>query len=187
MNKLKTLGGIEQNLFKQGKACATSLHIAHSTGKQHKDVMRDIREILMGAKTAPISSYYIDARNRKKPFYILNKEQLIMLGMRYKLIDYNILKHLLDHVDGEGRRIESRDGARKEFIPLTDIIKEYTPVEELNKFTYINISNLVMLDAIGYTSTYIKRFAISQGMKEKFEVRDILTEDALKRLRIVRI
>ena len=92
----------------------TSLQIAERTGKEHKNVMRDIRDMLKelngdGLKSEPISESpintdsdsvpekfigtYKDGRNREKPMYILPEREALILAtgysatLRAKIID----------------------------------------------------------------------------------------------------
>ena len=69
------------------KQTMTSREIAEITGKQHKNVMRDIRamepawEKIGGLKFELI--YYTDQRNRKKPQYELTKTECLYVLTKF--------------------------------------------------------------------------------------------------------
>lgn len=72
---------------KTGELRMSSREIAELTGKEHKHVMRDIRnmepawEKVNGSKFGLIE--YLDSRGRKKPEYQLNKEESLYVATKY--------------------------------------------------------------------------------------------------------
>jgi hypothetical protein len=77
----------EINVFKQ--ATMSSLEIAELTGKQHKNVMADIRKILdeVGISSAEFSAQYTDPTGRMLPCFHLPRREcdLIIAGYSAKL------------------------------------------------------------------------------------------------------
>ena len=62
----------------------SSLEIADYTGKEHKNVMRDIREMLEQLGQLSFEpSYYINSQNREMPMYELDEEHSIALVSGY--------------------------------------------------------------------------------------------------------
>ncbi|TPE68005.1 ORF6C domain-containing protein [Halalkalibacterium halodurans] len=65
----------------------TSLDLAELTGKEHKNVMRDIRNELeeLGEKGKLIfePTSYIDSHNREKPCYTFGKKGAMQLALKY--------------------------------------------------------------------------------------------------------
>lgn len=69
----------------------TSLEISQLTGKQHKDVLKDIRDETSKIgedKAERIFSLggYIDKNNQKRPMYVLTKEGVLQLAARYDAV-----------------------------------------------------------------------------------------------------
>lgn len=95
------------NLTNVNKVEMTSNQIAEMTGKEHKIVMRDIRNLIESLEkeigTDLYPSTYVDKSNRIKPNYILSKDGVMLLitgysvSHRMKLIKYcNELEHKLN-------------------------------------------------------------------------------------------
>ena len=72
----------------ENKLAMDSRDIAKQTGKQHKIVMRDIRDMLekMGTKmNSSFESTYLDAYGREKPCYKLPHRELLILLTGYSV------------------------------------------------------------------------------------------------------
>ena len=79
MNDLKIL---------QAKGTMTSLEIAEITGKEHYNILRDIRDEIdkLGTERGQLifeESYYINEQNKQQPMYIANIQGILQLGARY--------------------------------------------------------------------------------------------------------
>lgn len=70
-----------RNIFIGGKEvpAVTSLQVAESFGKQHRNILRDIRDILdndedrFGALNFQLSSY-LSEQNKEMPMYVMSKD-----------------------------------------------------------------------------------------------------------------
>ena len=65
----------------------TSLEIAEVTGKEHKNILADIRDEIskLGTERAELIfqlSEYKDTTGRKLPMYLLNSKGILQLGAR---------------------------------------------------------------------------------------------------------
>ena len=79
MNDLKVL---------QAKGTMTSLEVAEITGKEHYNILRDIRDEIdkLGTERGQLifeESYYINEQNKQQPMYIANIQGILQLGARY--------------------------------------------------------------------------------------------------------
>ena len=63
----------------------SSREIAELTGKQHKHVLTDIRNMLSEIQSAEKSADYQDARGRSQPMLLLNKEETLCLVAGYNV------------------------------------------------------------------------------------------------------
>ena len=71
-----------------GKPCVTSRQVAEAFGKEHKNVIRDIRETKAKCSESFTAlnfelSEYMDSTGRKLPMYLLSKDGLMMVTMGY--------------------------------------------------------------------------------------------------------
>lgn len=71
-----------------GKPCVTSLQVAEAFGKEHKNVLADIRNTVSKCSESFTGlnfqlSEYTDSTGRKLPMYLLTKDGFVMLAMGY--------------------------------------------------------------------------------------------------------
>ena len=71
-----------------GKPCVTSLQVAEAFGKEHKNIMRDIREtIAKCSKSFSALNFelaeYMDEQGKPRPMYLLTKDGFMMVAMGY--------------------------------------------------------------------------------------------------------
>ena len=79
MNELQILGN---------KNTLTSLDVAEITGKEHKNILSDIRDEIskLGEERGRLifqQSYYTNLQNKQQPLFILNYKGVLQLGARY--------------------------------------------------------------------------------------------------------
>ena len=65
-----------------GELVVSSRDIASGTGKEHKDILKKIREILNEREFSLVE--YIDNKGEKRPEYLLPKDSFILLLMNYQ-------------------------------------------------------------------------------------------------------
>lgn len=61
----------------------SSREIAELTGKEHKNVLADIRKMLVEIQSAEKSAEYLDGKGRPQPVILLNKEESLCLVAGY--------------------------------------------------------------------------------------------------------
>ena len=86
----KKLGGILMNELMniESRNTLTSLEVAQIVGKEHKNILADIRDEIskLGTERAELIfqlSEYKDTTGRKLPMYLLNSKGILQLGARY--------------------------------------------------------------------------------------------------------
>ncbi|HDI3311121.1 TPA: phage antirepressor KilAC domain-containing protein [Vibrio cholerae] len=67
----------------QQEVTMSSREIAELTGKEHKNVLADIRKMLVEIQSAEKSAEYIDGKGRPQPVILLNKEESLCLVAGY--------------------------------------------------------------------------------------------------------
>ncbi|MDR1883011.1 MAG: phage regulatory protein/antirepressor Ant [Prevotella sp.] len=82
------------------KPVTNSLLVAEKFGKEHKDVMRSIRDLLTSAQNCAdlfVLSEYQDAYGRMQPMYIMNRDGFTLLAMGFTGKD--ALKFKMDFIN----------------------------------------------------------------------------------------
>lgn len=72
----------------EAKNTLTSLEVAEITGKDHKNILADIRDEIskLGEERGRLifqQSYYTNLQNKQQPLFILNYKGVLQLGARY--------------------------------------------------------------------------------------------------------
>lgn len=179
----------------------TSLRIAESFTKEHKHVLRDIRELIEGLTEDEIDSpnfghifnplYYVkesqyaDSYGRLAPMYEMNREFFMHLVMGYTgkearkiktafIAQFKTMEHEL-LIRKETRHIGKE--CRRE---LTDSIKEYVTGEgNFKNFAYSNYTGLIYKKALGMDKKKAKEVYGCKGDN----LRDYLPIDKLEAVR----
>ncbi|HDY7487879.1 TPA: phage antirepressor KilAC domain-containing protein [Vibrio vulnificus] len=73
-------------LVKQQEPMMSSREIAELTGKEHKNVLADIRKMLAEIQSAEKSAEYIDGKGRPQPMILLTKEESLCLVAGYSAV-----------------------------------------------------------------------------------------------------
>ena len=86
----KKLGGILMNELMniESRNTLTSLEVAQIVGKEHKNILADIRDEIskLGEERGRLifqPTTYIDNFNRSQPMFLLNYKGVLQLGARY--------------------------------------------------------------------------------------------------------
>src|SRR5690625_1505454 len=89
-----------QALIKSTEIKMTSLDIANVTGKEHKNIMRDIRNEIeeLGEETSRLifeQSTYTNERGREYPCYEFGKDGAMQLALKYDAkTRYNVIQYV---------------------------------------------------------------------------------------------
>ncbi|MDZ9609906.1 Rha family transcriptional regulator [Escherichia coli] len=81
---------MENAVVKVEKELISSLDIAKEFGKNHKDVLRDIRAVSGNTGIDFVESVYVDAQNRKKCHYIICNQLSDTLRQRYNGLRFGL-------------------------------------------------------------------------------------------------
>jgi Rha family phage regulatory protein len=97
-----------------GKVLTSSLDVADSFGKKHKNVLRDIQHLVDSGEVGGLKfepTNYLDSQGRSKPCFSMTRDGFILvvmgyktkaaLGIKQRYIDaYNAMEARLREVDG---------------------------------------------------------------------------------------
>lgn len=157
-----------------------SRYIAETFDKEHKTVMRDIKELLEkvsnnaefgnGYKFVPIS--YKDKRNRRKPCYALNRDAFTLLVMGYN--GEKALTFKMWYIN----RFNEMESLLQSMLELKEDYKDF--VETLNRidvdnvYRFITENNMIYKLATGMNATQLRNLF---GLEKGENVRPYLTQE----------
>lgn len=151
----------------------TSREIAELTGKNHGDVMRDIRNMMqeLGLDQSIFAATYKDASNRKQPMFSLDKRRTLVLVSGYSAILRDRIIDRWQQLESiVASRITARQDARLEHRPMTDAIKEAHA--EPKPYHYSNESDMINRIVLGSTAA---KFRAHHEIEKDDSLRDHLT------------
>ncbi|MCD8089824.1 MAG: Rha family transcriptional regulator [Clostridiales bacterium] len=175
----------EYGVFADGKetARADSLFVAKFFEKEHKNVLRDI-ENLIDPESGLSEEFnrlnfeptsYVDGWNRKQKAYAMTRDGFTMLVMSYTGAKANRFKELyIKRFNEMESHIKALSEAKADFPLLTDNIKLL--YENPQPYHYSNECNLVNKVALGMTA---KKYRELNGIPKGETIRPYLTEEQL--------
>lgn len=163
-----------------------SLFVAKFFGKNHKEVLRDIRKII--APDSGLSeefrqrnfaqSYYRNKQNKKQPCYQMTRDGFTMLVMGYKGKKAMKFKEMyLTRFNEMEQFIGTLVSTRQEFPHLTDTIKSLH--ENPKPYHYSNECDMLNRIVLGMSA---KQFRLVKGIKKGESIRPYLTEEQVEML-----
>lgn len=169
-----------------------SRDIAEDFGKEHKDVLESIRNLMAensAVKNMFIESSYKTERGRIYPEYLLTRDGFSLLVMGFtgaKALEwklkyikaFNEMEKELKRLYNERKKweIEREKGVLVRHI-LTDTIKTKVKDSPSKKFVYPNYTKLIYKTIFGKS---FKDLQQEYGIKPKESLRDYLTSEQLK-------
>ena len=133
------------------KDTMSSLEIAKLTGKEHSNVMRDIRQFLdaISGVASDFESTYIDSQGKERPMYNLPKRESLGLAARY---DVNLQMAIIDR----WAELEYKEQQRPMLSPRMQAITEWE--DETTAITGV-------LSKLGYSQGYLRKEALEIGFR----------------------
>ena len=170
----------------------TSLKVAEVFGKEHKDVLESIRNLVADNSAAKFfheTTY--ENRGKKYPMYEMNRDGFSLLAMGFtgekalqwklKFIEaFNAMENELKRIYTERQQwqIERDKGVVIRHI-LTDTIKMKVSESPHKRFAYPNYTNLIYRTIFGKTA---KELETDYGVKPKENLRDYLSGNDLEKV-----
>lgn len=173
-----------RKMGKVERAAVTSLDVAATFGKEHKHVMRDIREL--GCSTEFNESNfgligYTDTTGRKQKAYAMTRDgfTLLVMGytgelaMRFKeayIKQFNAMEAAL-----QGKFVERQKGIAVRQA-LTKALQQSTENERMHGHAYINYTNCIYKVLFGMSAKQLRE---RYGVDHKTDLRDCFTAEEL--------
>ena len=172
---------------KEEVTVVTSLDIAETFVKEHKNVLRDIRELECSDEFNRLNfelTSYIDARNRKQDMYYITRDgfTLLVMGytgekaMRFKeayIRQFNAMeKALIGKLKEREKGIAVRQA-------LTKAIQQSNENERMHGHAYSTYTDVIYKSLFGKSAKQLRE---EYGVSKKDNLRDYFSEEDLKKV-----
>lgn len=174
---------------RKDKPLCTSLQVAETFEKEHRNILRDIEKIFKTKGTEDFSqlnferTYYLDNQNKKRPMYLITKDGFTLLVMGYtgeKAMRFKIayIKRFNEYEQQIKNYIESRE----DFAPFTRAIQDSHEVPKCHH--YSNEINMINKIVLGMDA---KHFRQLHGLGEVQSIRPYLNQSQVRSIRKLQI
>lgn len=186
VNKNRLIPIDEYGLFadKNDTARVDSRYVAECFEKEHKNVIRDIRELDCSEEFRLLNfepSYYKNQQGKKQPCYCMTRDGFVFLVMGYRGKKAAHFKEIyIRRFNEMEEHIKSLVSARQEFPLLTDNIK--LAYDNPNPYHYSNECDMINCIVLGMTS---KQYKIAHDIPSNESIRPYLSEEQIKLLDVL--
>lgn len=171
--------------YDKAEAVTTSMNVAEVFGKQHKNVLQDIRNLDCSEEFTRLNfqpSEYTDSTGRKLPMYTMTRDGFTFLVMGYR--GKKAAKFKEEYIKAFNRMEKELSSWRKTRglaisirKSLTDAIKNN--LDTTKPFVYSNYTRLAVKKAFGKSIEEMKEI---HGVNKESNLRDYLCSGDLARL-----
>lgn len=172
---------------KEEVTVVTSLDVAETFGKQHKDVLESIRGIQETISTAEFSALFFETtykaiNGKNNPMYYMNRDgfTLLVMGyngekaMQFKLAYIRQFNAMEKALIGKMREREKGIAVRQ---ALTNALKESNENERMHGHAYSTYTNVIYKSIFGKNAKQLRE---EYGIGKKDNLRDCFSEEELK-------
>ena len=172
---------------KEEATVVTSLDVAETFGKEHRHVLRDIRE-LECSNEFRVSNFgqseYLNEQNHRQPMYYITRDGFTLLVMGYTgekamkfkeayIRQFNAMEKALI---GKIREREKGIAVRQ---ALTNALKESQENERMHGFAYSTYTDMIYRNLFGKSAKQIRE---QNGLSKKDNLRNYFDTDDLKKI-----
>lgn len=165
----------------------TSLDIAETFGKDHKNVLKDIRELECSEEFGRLNfeqTSYTDSFNRRQPMYYITRDgfTLLVMGytgekaMRFKeayIKQFNAMERALIG------KIKEREKGIAVRQALTKALQQSNENERMHGHAYSTYTNLIYKSIFGKDAKHLRE---EYGISKKDELRDFFNPEELQQV-----
>ena len=170
---------------KQEVTVVSSLDIAETFGKEHKNVLKDIRELNCSEKFGRLNfepTDYVDEHNRKQPMYYVTRDGFTLLAMGYTgekamkfkeayIRQFNAMERML-----QGKPIEREKGIAVR-QSLTKALQLSAENERMHGHAYSTYTNCIYKVLFGMNANKLREH---YGISKKDNLRDCFSAEELR-------
>ena len=172
---------------KEEVTVVTSLDVAETFGKEHKHVLRDIRELECSNEFRQSNfgqSEYLNEQNHRQPMYYITRDGFTLLVMGYTgekamkfkeayIRQFNAMEKALIY------KIREREKGIAVRQALTNALKESKENERMHGFAYSTYTDMIYKILFGKSAKQIRE---QNGLSKKDSLRDYFDTDDLRRI-----
>ena len=172
---------------KEEVTVVTSLDVAETFSREHKNVLRDIRELQCSEDFRRLNfeqSEYLNEQNHKQPMFYMTRDGFTILVMGYTgekamkfkeayIRQFNAMEKVLI---GKLREREKGIAVRQ---ALTNALKESQENERMHGYAYTTYTDVIYKSLFGKSA---KQFRDELGITKKDDLRDYFDADDLKKI-----
>ena len=158
----------------------TSLDVAETFGKEHKNVLKDIREMDCSEEFGRLNfelSSYLNSQNKRQPMYYMTCYGFTMLVMGYT--GEKAMKFKEAYIIGKMKEREKGIAVRQ---ALTNALQQSEENERMHGHAYSTYTNIVYKAVFGKDA---KRLREEYGISKKENLRECFSEEERKAVQSV--
>lgn len=174
-----------KRINKSEMTVVSSLDVANTFNKEHKNVLKDIRELECSEEFSQLNfepTSYKDRFNRKQPMYYMTRDGFTLLVMGYTgekamkfkeayIKQFNAMEKTL-----QGKLIEREKGIAVR-QSLTKALQQSTENERMHGHAYSAYTNCIYKVLFDKNAKQLRE---SLGIKKSDDIRDYLSEEELR-------
>lgn len=179
-----------KKMNKEEVTVVTSLDIAETFGKEHKNVLRDIKQLECSDEFGQLNfepSSYINQQNKEQPMYFITRDGFTLLVMGYTgekamkfkeayIRQFNAMeKALIGKLKEREKGIAVRQA-------LTNALQQSQENERMHGHAYSTYTNIVYKAVFGKDAKHLRE---EYGISKKENLRDCFSEEELKAVQSV--
>lgn len=171
--------------IQNNQAVVSSVQVAESFGKQHRNVLQSIENIK--AENSALTDWfyktsYKAGTGKKYPMYLMNRDgfSLLVMGftgekaMQWKIKYIKAFNKMEKALNKQNAIREAGKIARRN---LTDTIRDEIPDSPHKKYVYGNFTDLIYKHVIGCSA---RQFRKKRGLDKKANIREYLSTEQIK-------
>ena len=179
-----------KKMNKEEVTVVTSLDIAETFGKEHKNVLRDIKQLECSDEFGQLNfepSSYINQQNKEQPMYFITRDGFTLLVMGYTgekamkfkeayIRQFNAMeKALIGKLKEREKGIAVRQA-------LTNALQQSQENERMHGHAYSTYTNIVYKAVFGKDAKHLRE---EYGISKKENLRNYFSEEELKAVQSV--
>lgn len=180
-------------LGREERPCVTSLDVAETFGKEHRNVMRDINKLNCSPEFNALNFErikYVDSRGRNQDAYVMTRDGFTLLVMGYNgklamkfkeayIKQFNAMESVLR------KKLIARERGRASREFLTDSIQQSDEDERMHGHAYSTYTNCIYKVLFGKSAAQLRvdyGIGRTDNLRDCFSPEDLAAVDSMEHL-----
>ena len=178
---------------REERPCVTSLDVAETFGKEHRNVMRDINKLNCSPEFNALNFErikYVDSRGRNQDAYVMTRDGFTLLVMGYNgklamkfkeayIKQFNAMESVLR------KKLIARERGRASREFLTDSIQQSDEDERMHGHAYSTYTNCIYKVLFGKSAAQLRMdygIGRTDNLRDCFSPEDLAAVDSMEHL-----